>query len=136
MNLLMILYNKKKIIMKMKKFSDLVKESNQISKYKFTANIDIEGVVNAYSDGDAGETIDKLIDEIAGIAGNVTNYNINNIEPLMPEIKENILNDDIDVQVNNAFNEITRLVEDSIALMTDYHKAMLLEKLRMYLNNK
>jgi len=59
----------------MKKFTDIIKEEQSTQDYKWTATVQVSGIVKASSEGAAGELIDKELDEINGMV----TYQIENI---------------------------------------------------------
>lgn len=68
----------------MKKLSQLVKENADLKIYKYSVSLDFEGNVTATSEGDAGELVDQVVDQISSAlpetTGQMINYSINNIE--------------------------------------------------------
>lgn len=113
----------------MKKLSNLVNENNSLMTYKYTASIDIDGVVDAHSEGDAGELIDKHIDEISSITS-VTGYTIHDISKIKKQIQENsINNDDMNTNIKLIENEIIELYNNKVESLTPYYRAMLTNNL-------
>ena len=122
----------------MKKLSNLVIENNTLMTYKYTASINIEGTVNAHSEGDAGELIDKEIDVI-GENTTITNYTINNIEETEKVFQENIVNENNDDDMTNLKliqNEIIELYYEKTNDLTPYYKAMLTNNLADFFGSK
>lgn len=65
----------------MKKFTEIIKENESVREYQWTATIEISGKVTASSEGNAGEMIDKEIDQIEGMVS----YQINTINEIKPD---------------------------------------------------
>jgi len=110
----------------MKKFSDKINENNSLKNYNYKMQIDVEGNIVAESEGDAGEMVDKLVDEIgaANESINVTNYMINVIDEIGPrelysDIEESNINENLS---NEAFDRMDGL--HSIEKMNDALNAL------------
>lgn len=117
----------------MKNLTSLIKENNETKKYKYTATVVVEGNVTAMSEGDAGELADKEIDTI----DNVVSYQIDNIEEVESTVQENTLGGLSDDDVaESIYKQVVDCYEREIGEVTDYYKAMINAKLRMYFDAK
>jgi hypothetical protein len=122
----------------MKKFSDLINENENLKKYKFVANLKVEGTVEAFDEGSAGEEVDKEIDQMTQYVTNVTTYEIESIDE-MQMLEENVviekplLNEDPEVQIDKEIKDIFDLVESKLNKYSEYEKNLfklkLLEKI-------
>lgn len=68
----------------MKKFSEKLNENNTLKNYSYKMTVNVEGNVVSSSEGDAGELVDSLVDEIGATNPSivVTNYQIDEIDEL------------------------------------------------------
>lgn len=71
----------------MKSFSKL--NENNINTYKYTIQVTMEGNVSAEDEGQAGELVDNMIDEMDG----VTNYQMVQLDEVAMGVTESIDND-------------------------------------------
>ena len=117
----------------MKNLTSLIKENSETKKYKYTATVVVEGNVTAMSEGDAGELVDKEIDSIP----NVVNYEITKIDEVETGVQENSLGGLSDEDVaESIYKQVVDCYEREIGEVTDYYKAMITTKLRMYFDAK
>lgn len=90
----------------MKKFSEKIKESQETKTYKYVVTATIEGTVTASSDSEAGELVDKEMDEISSI----TDYQMDQLDATneKPEINENLVDpsENMDGLVASCMKEI------------------------------
>jgi len=115
----------------MKNLSSLIKENSETKKYKYTATVTVEGTVTAMSEGDAGELVDKEIDTIE----NVTDYKIDSIDEVENTVQENSLGElSQDEIAESIYKQVIDCYEREIVELSDYYKAMVATKLRMYFN--
>jgi len=94
------------------KFSDKIKESQNTKTYKYKISATIEGTVTATSDGDAGELVDKEMDEYS----NITNYNIDSLDVSdeKPEINESLIDpiEKVKTISESVENDLTKIMNN------------------------
>lgn len=110
-----------------KSLSSLIKENSEIKKYKYTAQVTVEGDVTSMSESDAGEEIDALLADIP----NVTDFKIISMDEVENiEIVENGLNTmDQDDVAAEAFLSIVAFIKEQTKDMAPYYQAMVYTRL-------